>query len=162
MLKNVKLKNLCNKYNNLKNNNNFKLLKYLRRQVTKYDMRAKKRSYQVKMTTKNKIRYSSRKNNCQKIQSAHSMITKRDSILSGSCFCKEYSIIRYDTSSLQFISEWIEVMVCPMGHCTSAVSFISDLGYNVYNLQYTSLSMQHAIRTLCILYTVIHLTNRNS
>ena len=34
--------------------------------------------------------YTSHKNNCQKIQPAHSMITKRDSISRGSCFCEKY------------------------------------------------------------------------
>ena len=34
--------------------------------------------------------YSRRKNNCQKIQPAHSMITKRDFILHGICFCEQY------------------------------------------------------------------------
>ena len=35
--------------------------------------------------------YSSRKNNCQKIYPAHSVIIKRDSILRGSCFCENYT-----------------------------------------------------------------------
>ena len=34
--------------------------------------------------------YSGHKNNCQKIQPAHAMITKRDFTLRGSCFCEEY------------------------------------------------------------------------
>ena len=34
--------------------------------------------------------YSHRKNNCQKIQPAHFMITKRYFILRGSCFCDDY------------------------------------------------------------------------
>ena len=41
--------------------------------------------------------YTSHKNNCQKILPAHSMITKRDFILRGSCFCEKYSYaeVRY-------------------------------------------------------------------
>ena len=35
--------------------------------------------------------YSRRKNNCQKILPAHSMITKHDFILRGSCFWETYS-----------------------------------------------------------------------
>ena len=34
---------------------------------------------------------SSHKNNCQKIEPAHFVITKRDFILSHSCFCEKYS-----------------------------------------------------------------------
>ena len=37
-----------------------------------------------------------RKNNCQKIQPAHSKITKRDFILRGSCFCEKYCTRIYE------------------------------------------------------------------
>ena len=36
-------------------------------------------------------KYTSHKNNCQKKQPAHFVITKRDSILRGSCFCDNYN-----------------------------------------------------------------------
>ena len=35
--------------------------------------------------------YSRRKNNCRKIQPAQFMITKRDFISRGRCFCEKYS-----------------------------------------------------------------------
>ena len=38
----------------------------------------------------NILYYSRRKNNCQKVLPTHSMITKRDFILRGSCFCEKY------------------------------------------------------------------------
>ena len=36
-----------------------------------------------------KYNYSRSKNNCRKTQPAHSMITKRDCISRGSCFCEK-------------------------------------------------------------------------
>ena len=49
----------------------------------------------VNFTSKwDSIDYHSRhKNICQKIQPAHSMITKRDCISRGSCFCEKYIIV---------------------------------------------------------------------
>ena len=39
------------------------------------------------------MNYSSHKNNCQKIYPVHFVITKRDSILRGSCFCEKYTYV---------------------------------------------------------------------
>ena len=47
--------------------------------------------------------YTSRKNNCQKILPAQSMITKRGFVLRGSCFCEKCNICSWYTKSQNLI-----------------------------------------------------------